>query len=258
MLQGGTRGPALVAGDAGASLLYRAAAQTGDLKMPPGKPPLAAADLAILRQWIDSGAPGAVRRRAPCGAVLVVVSLASETRLCPRFPNRRGCATRSTPSWPLSLKPKVCAMPPPPTPARSSGARISTSSGSRHPPEKVEQFVHDTSPDAWEKLVDELLASPQYGERWARHWLDVARYADSGGFETDIFYPNAWRYRDYVIKSFNEDKPYDRFLQEQIAGDELWPDNLDLLGTYQVPPPEAGAPGSPHRNRAVHPRSRTA
>src|SRR5262249_19354366 len=74
----------------------------------------------------------------------------------------------------------------------------------------------------------ELLASPHYGERWGRHWLDVARYADSGGYETDLYYRNAWRYRDYVVKSFNDDKPYDRFVQEQIAGDELWPDNLDL------------------------------
>jgi hypothetical protein len=78
-----------------------------------------------------------------------------------------------------------------------------------------------TSPAAWPELVDGLLASPRYGERWGRHWLDVARYADSGGFETDIYYPNAWRYRDYVIKSFNDDKPYNLFVKEQIAGDEF-------------------------------------
>src|SRR6266853_348820 len=101
-------------------------------------------------------------------------------------------------------------------------------------PERVDRFVQDAAPDAYDKLIDELLASPAYGERCARHWLDVARYADSGGFETDIYYPNAWRYRDYIIKSFNEDKPYDRFVQEQVAGDELWPDNLDMEGTYQV------------------------
>ncbi|MCH7687169.1 MAG: DUF1549 domain-containing protein, partial [Planctomycetes bacterium] len=95
-------------------------------------------------------------------------------------------------------------------------------------PEQVEAFVKDGSPEAWPKLIDTLLASKHYGERWARHWLDVARYADSGGYETDIYYRNAWRYRDYVVKSFNDDKPYNVFLQEQIAGDELWPDNLDL------------------------------
>lgn len=95
-------------------------------------------------------------------------------------------------------------------------------------PEEVNEFANDHSPEAWPRLIDRLLASKQYGERWARHWLDVARYADSGGYETDIYYPGAWRYRDYVIKSFNDDKPYDVFVQEQIAGDELWPDNLDL------------------------------
>ncbi len=95
-------------------------------------------------------------------------------------------------------------------------------------PEQVQEFVSDDSPQAWANLIDTLLASPHYGERWARHWLDVARYADSGGYETDIYYRNAWRYRDYVVKSFNDDKPFDIFVQEQIAGDELWPDNLDL------------------------------
>ena len=80
-----------------------------------------------------------------------------------------------------------------------------------------------------------MLASPQYGERWGRYWLDVARYADSSGFETDFYFKDAWRYRDYVIKSFNDDKPYDRFVQEQIAGDELWPDDLALDGTYDIP-----------------------
>ncbi len=95
-------------------------------------------------------------------------------------------------------------------------------------PEQVAKFVRDSSADAWPKLIDELLKSPHYGERWGRHWLDVARYADSGGYETDIYYRNAWRYRDYVVKSFNDDKPYDRFVQEQVAADEIWPDNLDL------------------------------
>ena len=83
----------------------------------------------------------------------------------------------------------------------------------------------DTSADAYATLVDQLLASPRYGERWARHWLDLVRYADSDGYRIDDFRPYAWRYRDYVIAAFNSDKPYDRFVQEQIAGDELWPDD---------------------------------
>ena len=95
-------------------------------------------------------------------------------------------------------------------------------------PEQVDAFVSDSSPQAWQQLIDRLLESKHYGERWGRHWLDVARYADSGGYETDIYYRNAWRYRDYVVKSFNDNMPYDQFVQEQLAGDEIWPDNLDL------------------------------
>ena len=94
-------------------------------------------------------------------------------------------------------------------------------------PEEVDAFLDDKSADAYEKVVDRLLASPRYGERWARHWLDLARYAESEGFKSDEFRPNIWRYRDYVIKSFNEDKPYDKFVKEQIAGDEMWPNSAD-------------------------------
>jgi hypothetical protein len=91
------------------------------------------------------------------------------------------------------------------------------------PPSPAESaaFLADNTPDSWERLIETLLASPQYGERWGRHWLDVARYADSSGFEQDYDRPNAWRYRDYVIRSFNHDKPYDVFLKEQFAGDEI-------------------------------------
>jgi hypothetical protein len=93
-------------------------------------------------------------------------------------------------------------------------------------PDELRAFLDDKSPDAYEKVVDRLLASPRYGERWGRHWLDLARYADSDGFKADHTRPNVWRYRDYVIQSFNSDKPYDRFVREQIAGDEIWPDDF--------------------------------
>ncbi|MEZ5351742.1 MAG: DUF1549 and DUF1553 domain-containing protein [Bryobacteraceae bacterium] len=96
-------------------------------------------------------------------------------------------------------------------------------------PEEVERFVSDSSAGAYEALVDRLLASPRYGERWATKWLDVVRYADTNGYELDSERPQAWRYRDYVIRAFQNDKPYDRFLQEQIAGDELWPGDRDAL-----------------------------
>src|SRR5260370_25088072 len=87
-------------------------------------------------------------------------------------------------------------------------------------PQETAAFLADTRPDAWDRLIDTLLASPHYGERWGRHWRDVARYADSSGYEDDYDPPNAWRYQDYVLRSFNEDKPYDEFVKEQIAGDE--------------------------------------
>ena len=96
-------------------------------------------------------------------------------------------------------------------------------------PEEIDAFVADKSDDAYEKVVGRLLASPRYGERWARHWLDLVRYADSDGYKADDYRPNAWRYRDYVIQAFNNDKPYDRFVREQLAGDELYPDNPDAL-----------------------------
>jgi len=94
-------------------------------------------------------------------------------------------------------------------------------------PEQVDAFVNDNASDAYEKLVDLLLSSRGYGERYARQWLDLVRYADSDGYRADGYRPEAWRYRDYVVKSFNEDKPYDRFVQEQIAGDELFPGDID-------------------------------
>jgi hypothetical protein len=95
------------------------------------------------------------------------------------------------------------------------------------PPDVVEAFTRDRQPHAYARLIERLLASRQYGERWGRHWLDVVRYADTGGFENDYLYPSAWKYRDYVIRSLNANKPFDRFIEEQVSGDELWPGDAD-------------------------------
>lgn len=92
-------------------------------------------------------------------------------------------------------------------------------------PEAIDEFLDDESPDAWERLVDRLLASPAYGERWSQHWLDLARFAETDGFEFDHVRPNAWRYRDWVIDAFNRDLPLAEFVQAQVAGDLLWPDD---------------------------------
>jgi Protein of unknown function (DUF1549)/Protein of unknown function (DUF1553) len=106
-------------------------------------------------------------------------------------------------------------------------------------PEEIKGFLADERPEAYAELIERLLKMPQYGERWARHWLDVVRYADTGGFEKDHVYHEAWRYRDYVIRSFNADKPFDRFVQEQVAGDELWPDDPEAVlatGLFSIGP----------------------
>src|SRR5262249_42234164 len=106
-------------------------------------------------------------------------------------------------------------------------------------PAEVDAFLADTSPDAYETVVDRLLDSPHYGEHWGRHWLDLVRYAETNSFERDADKPFSWRYRDYVIRSLTQDKPYDRFLKEQLAGDELYPDDPDALiatGYYRLGP----------------------
>ena len=96
-------------------------------------------------------------------------------------------------------------------------------------PEEVDAFVNDSSPDAYEKLIDRLLDSPHYGERWARHWMDIARFGESHGFEQDYDRPYAYHYRDFLIRAFNDDMPYDRFVRWQLAGDELAPDDPQAM-----------------------------
>ena len=120
--------------------------------------------------------------------------------------------------------------------------------------EEVDAFLADRSAQAFEKVVDRLLASPQYGERWGRHWLDLARFAESEGFKSDEARPNAWRYRDYVIRAFNEDKPYNRFVQEQIAGDELWPGDPEArvaTGFHRNYPDESNARNLQQRRQEI-------
>jgi hypothetical protein len=102
-------------------------------------------------------------------------------------------------------------------------------------PEEIAAFEADGSPDAYERLIDRLLASPHYGEKWARHWLDLVRYADTNGFERDSDKSAAWKYRDFVVRAFNDDMPYARFVQAQLAGDELPDRNFDTLVATRCP-----------------------
>ncbi|MEZ5356218.1 MAG: PSD1 and planctomycete cytochrome C domain-containing protein [Bryobacteraceae bacterium] len=224
LLQGGSRGPAVVPGRSADSLLYQAIARTGDLKMPPGKKALSAADVKAVKEWIDQGAPW------QAGAA--------------------DAAAREAATWwsfrkPVKTKPPhdranpVDAFLDTAAPAAPRQALIRRLSYDLHglPPDpaEVEAFANDTDPGAYTKLVNRMLESPRYGERWGRMWLDIVRYADTGGYETDHYFANAWRYRDYVIRSFNSDKPYDVFVKEQIAADEIWPDDFDLDGSYVLP-----------------------
>jgi cytochrome c553 len=232
-LKGGARGPALLPGNSGASLLWKAAAHDGDLKMPPGKTKLSAEEISTLREWIDAGA------RWEAGQAATGPSWWSFGKVVrPEVPSVRNAGWVRNPidSFILAKLERENLVPSPPASREALARRVYFDLHGLPPtPAEMQAFLADTSADAYEKLVDRLLASPRYGERWGRHWLDVARYADTGGYETDILYAHAWRYRDYVIQSFNDDKPYDIFIREQVAADEIWPDNLDLNGSYDLP-----------------------
>jgi hypothetical protein len=142
----------------------------------------------------------------------------------PRFADAAGKAWVKTPVDAFILTGlRKAGLKPAPAADRATLIRRVTFDLTGLPPtlEEIDAFISDKSPNAWEKVVDRLLASPRYGEQWGRHWLDVVRFAESDGYEYDMHRPDAWRYRDYVVQSFNEDKPYDAFVKEQLAGDEM-------------------------------------
>jgi len=232
-LKGGARGPAFVAGQKDDSLLYQAVLRTGALKMPPGKQPLLPEEIELIGKWIDAGAPWTAT-----GAQGDPSWWSFRRLQRPAIPQVKSASRTQNPIDSFLLA-KLNAKGLMPARAASRQALIRRAYFDLHglppPPQEVDEFVADSSPLAYEKLIDRLLASPRYGERWGRHWLDVVRYADTGGHENDIYLVNAWRYRDYVIDAFNEDKPYNTFVQEQIAADEIWPNNLDHEGTYLLP-----------------------
>ena len=240
LLAGGSRGPAVVPGNAGASLLYRLAARLEEPHMPAEGDPLTAEELAAVAAWIDAGAgydrpllapadatpwtdrviPDEARdfwSRAPLGEVAVPAPRDPEG-WC-RTPIDRFVLERLDAA---GLVPAASAAPP--TLVRRLVLDLT---GLPPAPAEVDAFAADPSPAAWERLVDDVLARPAYGERQAQHWLDVARFAESFGYEQDYDRPHAYHYRDFCIRAFNDDLPYDRFLQWQIAGDELAPDQLE-------------------------------
>jgi hypothetical protein len=257
MLKGGASGPAIVPGNAEASLLYRRVAGLEQPAMPMApQPPLTKSEIALLKAWIDGG------------AIVPSFIQAATDKPATNMPGyQEPSLTAAERNWWAFQKPVRHAVPPikdarwranpidafikqkldqqkltsaPPADRHTLIRRASLDLlGLLPAPQEVESFVKDASPQAYEKLLERLLDSPHYGERWGRFWLDVVRYADSSGYEHDFNIANAWRYRDYVIKAFNEDKPYDRFILEQLAGDELADKSYDsLIATtyYRVGP----------------------
>ncbi|MEP7337904.1 MAG: PSD1 and planctomycete cytochrome C domain-containing protein [Acidobacteriota bacterium] len=253
-MRGGQSGLVIVAGQAAASLLYqRVAAQNDKERMPPTGERLSAAELARLKEWIDAGAIWPETEAARTAI--------HDKRLdhwAWQLLKRPAIPTESKPS---NLKSQIPNPPNPPNPIDAfisaklaiAGLEMSPEADRRTlirrlsfdllglppSPDQVQQFVNDRNPQAYEKLVDEMLQSPRYGERWARHWLDVVHYGDTHGYDKDKPRPNAWPYRDYVIRALNEDKPYARFVQEQIAGDVLFPgtrDGIQALGFIAAGP----------------------
>lgn len=212
---GKSREPGVVPGKPDASEVWKRVA-AGD--MPPKKP-LAAADQAVLKAWIEGGAKWGTDPIDP-------LAYTSKTRagrdwwaLQPLKLDREAKAGAIDEFIAAALKEQGLT-PSPPADRRTLIRRLKFDLLGLPPtPEEVDAFVKDTSPDAYEKRVNAFLASPQYGERWARHWLDVVRFADSHGFETNTVRANAWHYRDWVIQALNADMPYTQFVTEQIAGD---------------------------------------
>lgn len=234
MLKGGERGEALVPGDPLKSRLYRVVAHLDQPSMPPGKK-LQDWQIEVIKRWISTGAPLEGKVATPDARAAMAKMeerpITAEERNWWAFrPVKKGTPPGVKDGW---VRNPVDAFllagmqakglrPAPPANPRALIRRVYLDLIGLPPTvEEVDAYLNDTSSDAYEKVVDRLLASPHYGERWARHWLDLVRYSDSGGFEYDRDRPNAWRFRDYVVKSFNQDKPYDVFVREQLAADEI-------------------------------------
>lgn len=228
LLKGGSRGPAVVAGKSAESLLFKAVAGSGEvLRMPPTGGGLPANEIAVIKDWIDAGAVWSNTS-----------SVGSNQWWAFKKAVRPAGAANSIDAF-IDQKLKAAGVAASPEADRLTLLKRASYDLLGLPPTKaqIDEFVNDKSPNAWEKVVDQLLASPRYGEKWGRHWLDLARYGDTAGFEQDPYLLIAWRYRDYVIKSFNDDKPYDKFTKEQIAGDELYPNDAEArsgTGFYRV------------------------
>jgi hypothetical protein len=244
MLRGGKRGPALTPGDAFTSRLLRMASHLEQPSMPPGKK-LQDWQLAVLRQWIATGAPldqpiGGQDDARKALASMEDRPITEQERqfwafqpvrsLPPPAPANRSWMRNPIDAFLLDAMEQRKLRPSPEADTRTLVRRAYLDLWGLPPTlDQVQEFLNDTRTQAWERLIDKLLDSPHYGERWARHWLDLVRYADSGGFEYDRDRPDSWRYRDWVVRAFTNDMPYDEFVRLQIAGDEIDPSSHDAL-----------------------------
>jgi len=232
---GGDSGPAIVPGEPEESLLIEAVRyESSDLEMPP-KGKLSDKEIAVLEKWVKLGAPWPDTDK-------VVATKGGFSEEQQKFWFFQPLADPEPPQVPpnwvrndidrfIARKHAELKLDPAPEADRRELARRVYFDLHGLPPTKAQSdaFATSTDPRAYEKLVDDLLASPHYGERWAQHWLDLVRYAESDGYNQDAYRPSAWPYRDYVVKSLNDDKPYDQFVREQLAGDEIDPNNPDVL-----------------------------
>lgn len=228
MLRGGNRGPAIEPGNTRAGVLLQALRQSGDLKMPPGGR-IGDEQIAVIEKWIAMGAPFPERlhKSTRRGAG----HWAFRPPFRPVLPQVRHAGWARTPIDRFVLA-RLEAANLKPSPEASRAVLLRRVhldlTGLPPTPAEVASFVNDTRADAYERVVDNLLASPHYGERWGRHWLDLARYADSDGYTIDA--PrDIWKYRDWVIDALNSDMPFDQFTIEQIAGDLIPEATLDQL-----------------------------
>ncbi len=233
-LQGGESGPSLSPGKVDDSLIIQAI-RYESFEMPP-KAKLPDTAIAVLSRWVAMGAPWPGSNDTPAPRT-PQDKFSAEDRAWWAIQPLREPAIPSTESSANPIDAFIAqkqaehglSFAPPADRITLIRRLYFDLIGLPPTPAQVQAFVSDESSDAYESLVDSLLDSPQYGEHWARHWLDLVRYADSDGYRIDHYRPHAWRYRDYVVRSFNSDKPYDRFVQEQIAGDEMFPGDLDAL-----------------------------
>ena len=242
LLKGGSRGAAIKPGDADESLLYRFVAGEEKPRMPMGEE-LSEYQIGLLKQWIDKGAiweDGEARGEGDKEkAYAASKPITDEQRNYwafrkpsrPQIPKVKNRSWVRTPidAFILAKLEEKGLQPSPRADKRTLIRRVTFDlTGAPPTPEEINAFLADRSPRAYERVVKRLLASPRYGERWAQHWLDVVRFGETNGFELDAEREQAWRYRDYVVKSLNDDKPYDRFITEQIAGDELDPNSFEM------------------------------